>query len=107
MPARVTKSRQARRDLREHFVYIGRDSVAAARRFLKAADKAMERLAWMPEMGSPWGSNNPALAGLRIWSIHKFENYLIFYRPLPDGIEVVRVLHGARDIDSLLEGERS
>jgi toxin ParE1/3/4 len=25
-------------------------------------------------------------------------NYLIFYRPLPDGIEIVRLLHGARDI---------
>lgn len=25
-------------------------------------------------------------------------NYLIFYRPIEDGIAVVRVLHGARDI---------
>ena len=104
MPPRVTKSAKARRDLLEHFVYLGRDSVAAARRFLKAADKAMESLARMPEMGGLWDSRNPALAGLRIWSIRKFKNYLIFYRPVPEGIEVLRVLHGARDIDTLLKG---
>src|SRR5207253_2286674 len=101
---RVTKSAKARRDLREHFVYIGRDSLPAARRFLQAADKAMEKLARMPQMGSPWDSTNPALAGLRVWGIRKFENYLIFYRAVPEGIEVLRVLHGARDLDTLLEG---
>jgi toxin ParE1/3/4 len=37
----------------------------------------------------------PALRSLSVG------NYLIFYRPLADGIEIVRVLHGARDIDSL------
>ena len=57
-------------------------------------------------MGSLWNAKNPALAGLRVWSIRKFENYLIFYRPVPDGIEVVRVLHGSRDIDTILEGDR-
>ena len=34
-----------------------------------------------------------------------FENYLIFYRPDQEGIEVVRFVHGARDIPSLLEHE--
>ena len=106
MPPRITKSVRARRDLLEHFVYIGRDSVAAARRFLQAADKAMASLARMPEMGGRWDARNPALTGLRVWSIRKFENYLIFYRPVPEGIEVLRVLHGGRDIDTILEGGR-
>lgn len=30
-------------------------------------------------------------------------NYLIFYRPINQGIEVLRVLHGARDIPSIFE----
>jgi toxin ParE1/3/4 len=30
-------------------------------------------------------------------------NYLIFYRPINQGIEVIRILHGARDILSLFE----
>ena len=28
-------------------------------------------------------------------------NYIIFYRPIEDGVEIVRVLSGARDIDAL------
>jgi plasmid stabilization system protein ParE len=31
-------------------------------------------------------------------------DYVMFYRPIDDGIEVVRVLHGARDIDAMFEG---
>jgi len=33
-------------------------------------------------------------------------NYVVFYRPIQDSIEVARVLHGARDIDALLRAER-
>jgi toxin ParE1/3/4 len=29
--------------------------------------------------------------------------YLIFYRPIEDGIEVVRVFHGARNVEALLK----
>ncbi len=39
--------------------------------------------------------------GIRRWRVNDFENFLIFYRPIDDGIEVIRVLHGARDIESL------
>jgi plasmid stabilization system protein ParE len=32
-----------------------------------------------------------------------FENYLIFYRPLAGGgIEIIRVLHGAQDVDRIV-----
>lgn len=31
-----------------------------------------------------------------------FQNYLIFYREIKDGIEIVHVFHGARDIGRLL-----
>jgi hypothetical protein len=34
-----------------------------------------------------------------------FKNDLVFYRPVPDDIEVARVLHGARDIPSILSAE--
>lgn len=67
-----------------------------------AAKKAMELLASMPEIGSIWESPLPSLAGVRVWPIRKFKNYLIFYRPISGGIFVLRVLHGARQIDDLL-----
>jgi plasmid stabilization system protein ParE len=38
---------------------------------------------------------------VRMWRISGFPNHLIFYRPHQDRIEVVRVLHTKRDIESL------
>lgn len=58
-------------------------------------------LAGMPEMGTRCHFRSPDTAGIRMWSIHGFENHLIFYRPLENGIDVVRVIHGARDIQSI------
>jgi toxin ParE1/3/4 len=37
--------------------------------------------------------------------VRRFRNYLIFYRPTDGGIEVIRVLHAARDISSILAEE--
>ena len=93
---RVVKKPEAENDLVDLFVYIGRNNIRAADRFLEAADKAMRRLAAMPEMGSVCESDKLALTGLRIWSIRGFKKYVILYRPIEDGVEVVRVLHGAR-----------
>jgi toxin ParE1/3/4 len=59
----------------------------------------------MPALGSVWESDHPELAGLRVLPIRGFENYLVFYRSMADRIEIVRVLHGARDLDSLLRME--
>jgi toxin ParE1/3/4 len=60
-------------------------------------------LSVMPEMGTIQHFLNPRFAGIRRWRIRSFEKYLIFYRPLEDGIEVVRVIHAARDIESIFE----
>lgn len=102
MKPRVVILPLADRDLDEKAEYIARNRPVTARRFYDAADRAFERLANTPGLGGPWESTNPNLAGLRVWPIPRFKNYLIFYRPIPDGIEVVRVLHGAQDIESIL-----
>lgn len=47
----------------------------------------------------------PRAHGVRSWVVRGFENYLILYRPQAEGIEVIRFLHGARDIPSLLDDE--
>ena len=38
---------------------------------------------------------------LRTWLSPAFRNYLIFYRELPDGVEIVRVLHERRDFPAI------
>jgi toxin ParE1/3/4 len=88
-------------DLAELSDYIARDSPKSAHRFLIAAQDAFEKAARMPELAGMWEDAPPRMKNLRIWPIAGFENYLIFYRPTSDGIEVVRVLHGARDLPAL------
>jgi toxin ParE1/3/4 len=70
---------------------------------LKVAQDSIECLADMPGIGRAWESPLPHLAGIRVYPMPDgFRNYLIFYRPLDDGIEVLTILHGARDLDAAL-----
>lgn len=57
----------------------------------------------MPEMGRRYETKDSRLQGLYKWPIHGFEKHLVFYRPTDDGIEVIRVIHGMRDIPSVLD----
>ena len=57
----------------------------------------------MPVMGINTSFSDSADRNLRRWRIRGFENFLIFYRLIEDGIEVIRVLHGAREIERLFE----
>jgi toxin ParE1/3/4 len=105
MTGRVLRTETALRDLDEQATFIQKDSPNAAIRFLAAADASFQRLASMPELGERQPFGRKELADLRVWQVRGFENYLIFYRPIEGGIEVVRVLHGARDIAAIFEDE--
>jgi toxin ParE1/3/4 len=99
---RIRRTRQAKRDLIEIATHIGNDSPRHAARFLHAARADIRKLAAMPGIGSLRELHNARLIGTRSWPISGFRNYLVFYRPLDDGIEVVRVPHGARDVDQIV-----
>lgn len=92
----------ADRDLDEQAEYLGRQAgLETALRFLDAAGATFAALARMPGIGERRESPDPRLAGMRIWRVENFEKHLIFYRPAGDDLEIVRVLHGARDIDRI------
>lgn len=93
---------RAEADLDEAYLYIAEDGVEAAERLLAAARSDMRKLADMPGMGASREYSRPELRDVRSWPIKGFRNYLIFFRPVPDGIEVLRVLHGARDVDAIM-----
>jgi toxin ParE1/3/4 len=76
-------------------------NVETAIRFLDAFDAAIQLSAISPGIGSSCHFQNPLFEGIRVWPIGGFKNYLIFYRELSDEVEVVRVLHGARDLTSI------
>lgn len=95
----LRKSSAARADLLEHFVYLFEEAgERVADRFLESAEQSFARLMTHPQIGRALVLSNPALAGMRKWSVTGFENFLIFYRPSPgDSIDIVRVLHRSRD----------
>ena len=95
---------RAREDIVDSAVYIGRDSVLAANRFLDSVDQTLALLARHPLLGAEYGTRNPRLAGIRVVRVKRFPNHLAFYFPRGDGIDVVRVLHGAQDLDAALDG---
>jgi len=94
-----------RGDLAVIWDYIALDNLDAADRFLEAANSTFLELAMNPEIGQPRRFPGSQLRSLRSFRIKGFENYLIFYRPVSEGIEVLNVLHGARDLDKFWKDE--
>jgi toxin ParE1/3/4 len=94
----------ARNDVRETAIYLAVEAnEAIAERFLSALQSLVNTLADMPGIGSPCTFRNPRLMDVRRFPITEFENWLVFYRISGDGIDIIRVLHGARDIESIFE----
>ena len=89
----------AQADLLDIWNFIASDSFDKADQLLKKIDSQLKVLASNPGMGR---KRDSLAAYLRSFPVG---NYLIFYRPINQGIEVIRVLHGARDIQSLFEDD--
>ena len=103
MSKAIHRCREARQDLVDIFRYHAREAgLRVAQRFFTQVEATFTRLGGMPSMGAPYEHEHPALAGLRVFPVSRFKKYLVFYRPVADGIEILRVLHGARDIHELL-----
>lgn len=101
MRARIARRPRARRDVLEAAQYIAKENIAAALRFADAVRQTEELLAETPGIGAPGNFARPELAGMRSHSVQGFRKYLIFYIAGDSGIEIVRVLHGARDLPAL------
>jgi len=96
---------QARLDVVELATYIGKDSLLAASRFLDASEATFGLLAKTPQIGAVYPTKNHRLRGLRAFRIKGFPNHLAFYLDRSCGVEIVRVVHGARDLDEALKEE--
>lgn len=100
----VFRERHAESDLTEHILHLLGERPSAAVRFVDAIDRAFKRLARTPEVGARREFANPKLEGVRMWPVPGFKNYLVFYRVTLERVEVLRILHGARDVAGILEG---
>ena len=92
---RLVRSARAKEDLIELWSYIAADNPTAADHVLDTINENLRKLAGNPRLGPA----RPDIAeGLRLFPIRR---YVILYRELPDGIEVVRVVHGMRRLSGL------
>ena len=81
--------------------YIGIDNPEAAARFVPALEATCAKLVALPGMGSVRRFGSTVLTEVRILPVTGFEHHLIFYVTLPKSIQVIRVLHAARDFPSI------
>ncbi|MGP8251697.1 MAG: type II toxin-antitoxin system RelE/ParE family toxin [Terracidiphilus sp.] len=79
-------------------------SEAISERFLSAVETSTEALTVFPAMGTPCPFLHPDLKDIRRIPVNGFENWMVFYRVVGGGVEVVRILHDARDI-AVIVGE--
>ncbi|MCF7971817.1 MAG: type II toxin-antitoxin system RelE/ParE family toxin [Methylococcaceae bacterium] len=91
----IQRTAQAEEDLIEIWIYIAQDSPASADRVLNNIEERFDALADNPLMGRLRPDIAPEL---RYFTVGK---YLILYRAVPDGVQIVRVIHGARDLPYL------
>lgn len=88
--AHVYRTLQSVLDVTEIAAYIAQDSLSASDQWVDVLTEKLVMLAETPALGR----RRPRLAKqLRSFP---YGHYMIFYRIRPDGIEVIRVLHGAR-----------
>jgi toxin ParE1/3/4 len=99
----VHKTGLATTDLQELADYLlAHAGPAVALRFVDAAERAFEQLRTGPRIGALLGLDELPYEDVRRWHVAGFDRVLILYRETADGVEVVRVLHTARDIPTLL-----
>ncbi|HOV19158.1 type II toxin-antitoxin system RelE/ParE family toxin [Ottowia sp.] len=92
---RVTRRPLVETDILEIWDYIAADSVEQPDRWIDKLDQSLHLWATQPMMGRERKELASGLHSL------PFGRYVVFFVPLEDGIGVVRVMHGSRDIAAL------
>ncbi len=93
--AMLFKTAQAEEDLIAIWLYIAKDNLTAADKMLAKFENVFEILIEQPEFGTARPDIAPELRYFPVGS------YLIFYRIIADGIQIVRVVHGSRLLTEL------
>ena len=93
--SRYVISAPAKQDLKDIKKFIDRNNPAAAAGFIEKFRRVCKLLAEFPEMGSICENFAPSLRGFPL------ESYIIFYRPIENGINVERIVSGYRDLEAI------
>jgi toxin ParE1/3/4 len=90
---RILKRPEAENDIEEIWLYIAQDNSDNADRFLDEIEETSRKLVQFTSKGR---NRDELYPGLKSFPVGK---YIIFYLPISGGLEIVRILHGMRDID--------
>jgi len=101
MPTLFQLTPQALNQLGDIWDFIAEDNVGAANRVESAILSACNSLARHPMLGSRRIEITPL--PVRFWTMTRFPNYIVVYRPDTKPLQIVAVLHGKRDIQAILE----
>jgi len=92
---------QAAKDLFDIWSFITKDNTEAADRVEAAIFRSCDLLADSPLAGRT--RKDLTSLPLRFWVVSPYSNYLIVYDPESNPLRVIRILHGARDLPSILK----
>ncbi|MBS1827102.1 MAG: type II toxin-antitoxin system RelE/ParE family toxin [Acidobacteria bacterium] len=94
-------------DLDAYGSYLAREAnIDVALRFYDEARRTFALLAAQPNMGWKARVRHAKLAGLRLFRVSGFRHMLILYRVRSDGVDILRVVHGSRNLQAFLRRER-
>lgn len=103
MSVRYVIRPRADEDLEEQaYYYAMRGSPETGHRFLVAAHETFLLLTTQPAMGWLARLQDPRLKTLRVFPVNGFKRTIILYRTAPDYIDILRVVHGSRNLQALL-----
>jgi toxin ParE1/3/4 len=93
---------RAELDLIECFEYLAQHSPSAARRFLDATEASLATINQRPGDGYRYFNDRRPKEDWRYVRLPGFKKHLVIYRITETEVEVVRIVHGSRDLESIL-----
>ncbi len=103
MSRKLTIRNKATQDLRQQANYIlNNGNVGAAEHFLELAEATFSQILIVPRIGKSVDFVSVRMGEVRQWRMKIFQDYLVFYRVQEEQIEILRVLHGSRDLEGIL-----
>jgi toxin ParE1/3/4 len=90
---------KASRDLNAISDYFVEKNIEAGERLLKEFEQKCQNLIKFPKMGKSYSKIRTNLRGVPLGG------YIIFYQIIPDGIEVLRVVNGRKDLEALFDDQ--
>ena len=92
-------------DVDASVLFMSKDSPESALRFCDAVEETYREICAHPARWPLYELTHPRLQDVRKCAVSGFRDYLVFYRIDADMVEIMRVLHGARDIGAIFAAD--